>query len=393
VSWLAREILEDRSALAAPRRDAHFFVVTGHDGERGPMPFVESNLPLHPPAVAGELFYGVGAWKGKVWGFVRAEGGARFQALSLLNLPGPGMESVPLLAQSGMPQRTVLGDRTRVKLSRTLGAWGPGGEGALRRMRQGGLVIVGASRNGAFIAEWAARLGVPMTLLDPKRLKHSHLGEISWLFRHEDVGKLKAPILAERLLAAQGVEEQGMIQGLPLGIDSPAGFKAACQAAVLVDAADTDAARLATALVATGFHKVQLSIASGVSFDAEGRRTLGADVRLIVPGQGVCLGCLGGLVDYAGALHDLTCGTRAVPESAGWEAAGRSGSLRSLNQMATGLGLRLLEDLFAGRVTASRWLRVEFDENGSCLVREPVATPASPPCPICARAGQGGGEL
>lgn len=70
----------------------------------------------------------------------------------------------------------------------------------------------------------------------------------------------------------------------------------------------------------------------------------------------------------------------------------RAGSVRSLNQTAVGLGLRLLEDLVAGRGEGSTWLRLEFDADGVPRLERPHR-PADARCPVCAVAGLGDAVL
>jgi hypothetical protein len=40
------------------------------------------------------------------------------------------------------------------------------------------------------------------------------------------------------------------------------------------------------------------------------------------------------------------------------------GSRRSLNQVAAGVGMRLLEDFIGARISASTWIRLVFDASG-----------------------------
>ena len=158
-----------------------------------------------------------------------------------------------------------------------------------------------------------------------------------------------------------------------------------------MDAVDDDTGRLAVALLATVFHKPQLSIASGVHFDGQGRRVLGADVRLLVPG-GRCLFCLGGLTNYSRALQRLARPRAPGPVEEDFQAE-RAGSLRSLNQAATAIGERLIEDLFAGHVHDSRWVRIEWSDDGRTTIREPNPGPTPPRCAMCAKAGEGEAAL
>jgi len=182
---------------------------------------------------------------------------------------------------------------------------------------------------------------------------------------------------------------------------------------VIFCCADSDAARLATALVTTLYHRVLIDIGTGVFMEPSTantgehgddgetarttgsarssslplRRTMGADVRIIVPGDG-CLLCLGNLRDYVRAVEDL-CNHWSLPESdEGWTRQ-RAGSSRSLNQMAAGLGLRMLEDLTAERLRESTWAHLEIADTSRLSVTYPQHGQTQDQCPLCARAGCG----
>jgi len=115
---------------------------------------------------------------------------------------------------------------------------------------------------------------------------------------------------------------------------------------------------------------------------------MGADVRLTLPGER-CLECLGGLADPEGARHALASAEaeRAARLDRDWRAE-RAGSLRSLNQLAAAVALRLWEDLVAERVRSSTWLHVEFDHAGRLSVTDRTA-PRSGTCRLCGLAGWG----
>jgi hypothetical protein len=384
IEWLIREILPDRSALAAPERGVQFVAFTHSDGS-GLTPWVDSNLPALPQTVVAELFHGTGAFRGTAWGFHRDMQNGHILLLDELVLPGVEMLRVPLRAA---PYGSAETSMDAERFSRTAGALGKNGAEVLARMRAHSIAVFGASRNGLFIAEWAARLGIPLLLCDAKALKRSHLAEISLLLGEEDVERPKVESFTRRI--GEWSLSLAAVEPLVARADSPAGAAAAKRAALLVDACDTDSGRLAVAMLATIFHKPQLSIATGIHFDAEGRRTLGADVRLALPGDR-CLLCLGGLTDYPRALRELAAGPSPASENA-WQAE-RAGSLRSLNQAATAAGLRLIEDLFAGRVRTSRWLRIEWSEDGRYTTREPESGARRADCPLCRKAGEGDAGL
>jgi hypothetical protein len=148
---------------------------------------------------------------------------------------------------------------------------------------------------------------------------------------------------------------------------------------VLIGCLDHDAGRWATAALASLYCRPHLEIATGIHGHGDERR-MGADVRLILPGDR-CLECLGGLADPAGAHRALATpgAERSVLNDRDWRAE-RAGSLRSLNGIAAAIAQRLWEDLIADRVRASTWLRIEYDAAGRPSITEPM-----PPRPVACR--------
>ena len=158
---------------------------------------------------------------------------------------------------------------------------------------------------------------------------------------------------------------------------------------VMLSCVDHDSARLAATAIATVFCKPLLDIATGVH-GSGAEREMGADVRLMLPGQ--CLLCCGGLRDQTGALQVLARAEaeRALSAQRDWRHE-RAGSLASLNQCAVGVALRLLEDFVAARIQDSTWARLAFTPAGALNVTYP---PVSSPdttlrCPLCRLTGWG----
>ena len=92
------------------------------------------------------------------------------------------------------------------------------------------------------------------------------------------------------------------------------------QADLIISCVDHDGARLVAAFVATAYHRLHLDVATGVHVtpgdaagltNGAGRRNMGADVRLVVPGAG-CLLCYGGLRDFGAAMRNVL-----APEAVG----------------------------------------------------------------------------
>ena len=176
-------------------------------------------------------------------------------------------------------------------------------------MPAGVVALIGCGRTGSLVAVSLARLGVDrLVLIDPDIVEPHNLGEMEAV-SDADVGCLKAEAVARHLHA---LHPQTSSSALVASITDPATLAAARSCAVLVCCADNDAARLATAVLATLYHKVLLDISTGVFHAASAaQRRMGADVRLILPGDG-CLLCRGSLVDYAGAVEALCTGSLLI---------------------------------------------------------------------------------
>jgi molybdopterin/thiamine biosynthesis adenylyltransferase len=262
------------------------------------------------------------------------------------------------------------------------------------------VVVVGCGRTGSLMAVSLARLGIRrLALIDPDCVELHNLGEMDAVSQ-ADLGTPKAEALARHLFS---LSSPGRISILPLNasVAHPTALSAAKAGDVLVCCADNDAARLATGLIATLYHKVLLDIGTGIFHErgeqgsafriphsAIRNRRMGADVRLIIPGDG-CLLCRGNLTAYSQAVEDL-CNHRPPARVQGEWRQERAGSLRSLNQLVAGLAVQMFQDLVAERIQGSIWARVEFDEAGQLEVRYPPIQPtSSSECPLCAKAGLG----
>ena len=245
--------------------------------------------------------------------------------------------------------------------------------------------VVGCGRSGSLAASALARLGVrELTLIDPDAIEPHNLGEME-VINDADLGRPKAETLAWRL-RDQLSQWPARYRAVTVPVQHSEGLAALKRCRVLVCCADQDTARLAVALVACLYHQVLLDIGTGIHSGPAGERQMGGDIRLIVLGDG-CLLCRGNLSDYRQALTHL-CEPAAVEPATTWQEQ-RAGSLYSLNQIAVGIGLRLLEDLVAERIQGSVWAHLEFDSTGRLKVSYPPLVPPETGCTLCLQAGTG----
>jgi ThiF family len=346
---------------------------------------VAADDELHTPAAlpsgcVGTLTLGDGRLRGRARGFVTGPSG--LEPIDLLRLVGPGMHLVPLSPQGQPDHEDPSGVLER--WSRTIGALGLDTWRRLTRLTYG---IVGVGRSGSAVVEsLAAGLGIErMVLVDPDRTEIHNLGEMVGL-DDTNVGHWKAEVMAARLRSPALLRPT--VTALNESITHLRSLRAIQDCDVVIGAVDHDGARLATAILATLFCKPYLDIATGIHGTGD-LRQMGADIRLTVPDTGTCLLCLGGLADADGARRLLASAEReeTFRGSRNWRQE-RAGSLRSLNQAAASVAVRLWEDFMAERVQQSTWIHLEFDPNGQLALTYPAAA-GTRPCPLCRHSGTG----
>jgi molybdopterin/thiamine biosynthesis adenylyltransferase len=334
--------------------------------------------PELPADCLGWLAIGRARDRGRARGVLRI--GSVERPIGRLKIVGPGMEVVRLDGTE-----SASGDRreARERWSRTIGALG---EDVWRRLTGLAYAIVGVGRTGSALAEaMAAGWGIDrLALIDPDVIRPHNLGEMAGMHR-ADLGRSKVEAVAERL---RGIGDPALsITTVAESITHRDALDAVRGCDVLVGCLDHDAGRWAAAALASLYFRPHLDIATGIHGHGDARR-MGADVRLTLPGDR-CLECLGGLADPAGAHRALAtpAAERSALDDRDWR-AGRAGSLRSLNGLATAVAQRLWEDLIANRVRASTWLRIEYDAAGRPSITEPMP-PRPGACRLCDLMGRG----
>ena len=383
--WLVRPPrTTDLSASRSPRsrRLLQWSFLSEPDTTRVPPP------PYAPPiGVAAALVLAQTTTGLSIRGYIES-GRARWQPVSAVKLVGAGFHTTATKWPFVITQALGL-DATSGRWSRTAGALG--GDGILERLRDLKWLFAGAGRTGSLLASAVARLGSPLVLVDSDVIQLHNLGEME-VVGDGDIGSFKAEALARTLTRLTPSEIAAVNRPL-LDPDAIARLKACDLVACCVD---NDAARLAAGILATLYHKPLCDIGSGVFLTGRdqrqdiqaGERTMGTDIRLLLPADG-CLQCRGGLADFDGAVARLA--NAVVPEDSpdGWRQQ-RSGSLRSLNQIATGLALQMVQDLVAARITETTWARIEITPSGRANVTYPQVSQASSlECPLCALSGLG----
>jgi hypothetical protein len=373
------------------------FEIHGHDQDVAPA------LTLSSTAV-GRLDLGHGRLSGHLGGVALMDGVLR--PLDKMVLIGSGMYRI--LAHGEGHRGSMLASRVfppsllSDAWSRTIGALG--GEDIWHRLVRLRVGVIGCSRSGSLAAVALARLGVrDLTLIDPDIVEAHHLGEMEAV-SESDIGRPKALAVANQVRRILG-QSAPFVNPIVADLAQPPARIAARACDVLFLCVDNDAARLLAAILGSLYHKVLVDIGTGIHFIEETAgplgprargsrpraRVMGADVRMILPGNG-CLLCRGNLAHYAQAVDEL-CNQprrRSLPTD-GWRTQ-RAGSLRSLNELAVASGIQMFQDLVVERIQSSTWLRLEIHEVGRLTVRYPEVVPSTgnlARCPLCARSGLG----
>ena len=368
----------------------------------------QANLPDAAPTVL--LALGTGASAGKASAVCRFH---RLVRLDSLKITMPGLPRIAFDLK-GRPSKDRVLDQTqpnehssnhrghsfaqREMWSRTIGVLG---EDVFRRIAELHVAVVGCGRSGSQLAAALNRLGInKVSLIDADRLEPHNIGEMDAVTA-ADVGRNKAEAVADHLnrygpLACHPDQEPS-VHPVPESILSLAGLIAAKQADVLFCCVDDAAARLATAFIATLYLRPLIDVGTGITtpglagqqtaFSPSGRRQqMGADVRLILPGDR-CLMCLGGVTSFEQARKDLLSGT--VAQARGDWRTQRAGSLYSLNGIAVQLAMRLFEDFLSARLQKSTWLRLDMSSQAEPSLRThtEMRTPAD--CQFCGVRGRG----
>jgi predicted ThiF/HesA family dinucleotide-utilizing enzyme len=290
----------------------------------------------------------------------------------ILRLIAPGLPEI------GSPPGAGACDPHRTRSAGALG------ESVWRRLHELHYALVGCGRTGSLVAHTLVRTGaVKLTLVDPDRVEAHNLDGDGML--PDYVGRPKADALAESLSA---INPSVDLHPLVRSVTEAEVLPWLKSADVLICAVDQDGARWACGVLAALYLKPLLDIGTGVLGVGEAEPVIGADLRWIVPGEH-CLLCMGGVArpEHVVVVREGVARERMHRQGRRWRDE-RRGSLRSLNQIAVGLALRMLEDYLAARLSGSLWMRLSY--NGA--VPEIRSLPSGAPDARCLCPFSGGGD-
>lgn len=251
--------------------------------------------------------------------------------------------------------------------------------GAFDKLRQGSVALVGCSRSGTIAATTLAALGVRhLSLIDGDVVEPHNLDGM-YLATEDDVGRNKAAVLAERLIAYRPDIALSVVpQSLTMHNVTSVG-----RADVIVSCVDQDVARLRIAQFANDFLRSHLDIATGVRLQG-GAKQLAADVRLLLPGEG-CISCIGGLASRETAQAELLAPSSVWTRSAlqPWNREGRIGSSLLLNSVAVSTGIQSILEVLESGEGASTWHRIRWEAD--CWTIDMAKATSQRQCEICRR--------
>ena len=155
---------------------------------------------------------------------------------------------------------------------------------------------------------------------------------------------------------------------------------------VVMSFVDNQSATVAAGWLAQEVSAVHVALATLVSRDATtGRIIEQFDVRLFEPRRG-CAACVPWQDEER--IHELIYDYHRPPQALDrgprrrWNADGRIGSSLSLNAVAAGFALNLLQRYLDGRVTRSTWVR-GLPQNGGLIQVVEEGIQADARCPFC----------
>jgi hypothetical protein len=332
--------------------------------------FIEKMEGGLPAVTTCSILLGSGEDVGLFTGIFSAHG--QVEPVQQMKIVGPWMRRLPAVDFQALHRHAVSADDAE-RWSRLIGALG--GIDVWQALTSLNFCIVGTGRTGSLAATTLAKHGVrSLNLVDPDLVERHNLDAMDAVTEH-DLGQFKVDAIAKNLKRDLPDVQIGVLRQSVMTLEARMLVKTAD---VLICCVDDDAGRLVIGALASCYEKPLLDIGTGIFNRAGGQRSapspqppansqrrMGADVRLILPGDG-CLLCWGGVVNPQAALRRLQTTfsqtLRRTPPGRPWNEE-RAGSLRSLNSIAAHLGIRLLEDLVAGRLRRSVWLQLENDEN------------------------------
>ena len=257
--------------------------------------------------------------------------------------------------------------------SRTIGAVGTETFHVLQRSR---VLLVGTGRIGSATAFHLAALGIRhLALIDPDTLQMHNLDAMP-MANPNMIGQRKAELLGNRLSEFRPNMSCSIVNKDIRNVSARRLLEQRYD--LYVTCVDDDLPRLAVRHVSNRTFTPHLDIAASVQSGS-----ITADARLIVPPDGGCLVCVGGLDGLEALESDLVAppGMLQRRPRPGWRQQ-RAGSLITINSMVVGAGVQIWLDLLSGKIKTSFWQRLSW-ETASGLRAEGAEVTGDADCRYC----------
>lgn len=222
------------------------------------------------------------------------------------------------------------------------------GAGALEKLAQLRIAIVGASGTGSLVAELLARAGCKqLILIDPDTVEHVNLNRILHAGVDDaETGRPKVALLKSRI---ETLLPDCQITAVQARVPSDKALAHLRNADVIFGCLDDAAsARLALSKFAYQYLRPLIDVGSEIGTTQDGQQAISLDARVtyVAPGR-PCLRCAGLIDPERLALETLTAEERARQESAGYakDLLLAQPAVMDLNMRAASLGTLLLRHL------------------------------------------------
>jgi len=332
-----------------------------------------------PPHILGNIKIGVDDAQGLAWSALRGSSKDGVSIPMSLKLRGSGMREMVL--DPTLTQLPVFKVEEVSRYSRFAGS--VGGMDVFSRIRGLSIAILGAGGTGSRVADYFARLGCYITIIDPDVLEPWNVSQMAASTPDQaGVGKSKVEALREKLLPHWNGESH-QINAIESSGHLPSASVALKRSDFIFVAADHDSARITANRIGISHLKPIIDIGVGIQSADSQERNMGFDIRLIDSGLPGCLECFGGLIDQQEGWDRIQMGSREPSEDT-WKVQ-RSGSTGSLNGVAVGMALRLFEDYMSERMSGHQWIHAAFSPEGRLEVEYQDALIVEKGCSVCVR--------
>ncbi len=265
-------------------------------------------------------------------------------------------------------------------------------EGALARLSQMRIVVVGASGTGSLVCELLHRAGCRnVVVIDPQTLEDVNLNRILYAKTHQtDKGLLKVDILKE------GIESSGLgcsIIAIPESVTSQSSLDVLRSADVIFGCVDKGVPRQLLSKFALQYLIPYIDVGTEIGTDKTGKNIVSLDARVsyVAPGR-PCLMCTGVVTPKQLSFESMTEDEQERILSKGYsdDLIMTQPAVMDLNMRAASLGVLLLRHLLQPFMQTP--LPITFLENVvmfSTKARHDIPK-QNPNCPICGQSAMHG---